>query len=334
MKKIISLLLALVLVLSAFTLSFADDSETLALDEIGITFHLPEAFRNSAGTIIPDFGALGNGTYYAEIIYFAMPEDECVALLNKSNRTQEETDRLNAAVMYPFVLIGLDGNRGIEEIRSIFAGDLEDENVSTVYQEDDFSYYLYVDREGCDQYAATLEEPFAEDFAAVMASVDELIEKSEFYKPVSIYDGLIGKQISFTTTDTEGNPVTSEELFSGNAVTMVNIWASWCGPCVRELPELEAISNRLAEKKCAVVGLLYDGNEEAALADAKNTMKNAGVTYPVILPPENVDTLFPLEAFPTTYFVDSEGRILTDPIIGAYVDRYESTVEELLQGLQ
>lgn len=334
MKKFFSLFIIAVLVLSLSAAAFADESEELVLDDVGITFHLPEAFRNSVGTLIPDAGALGNGIYYAEIIYFAMPEDECVSLLSKNDRTEEETDKLSASIMYPFVLIGLDGNRGIEEVRAIFAGDIEDENVSQVFQEDDFSYFLYVDREGCEQYAATLDTPFAEDFAAILSAVDELTEKAEFYKPVSPYDSLIGNKVSFTTTDTDGNPVTSEELFAGNKVTVVNIWASWCGPCIRELPELEEISARLAGQNCGVVGLLYDGDDAAALADAKQTMKDAGVTYPVILPPEKVDVLFPLEAFPTTYFVDSEGCILTEPVIGALVNQYESTVNELLNGME
>ena len=332
MKKLLPLLV-IVLVLNVSISAFADDTEELVLDDVGITFHLPEAFRNTAGTLIPDAGALGNGTYYAEIIYFAMPEDECVALLSKNERTQEETEKLNAAIMYPFVLIGLDDNRGIEEVRAIFSGDVEDENISMVYQENDFSYYLYVDRDGCEQYAATLEEPFSADFAAILSAVDELIEKAEFYKPVSPYDNLIGNKISFTTTDTDSNPVTSEELFGKNKITLVNIWASWCGPCVRELPELEKINARLAEQNCGVVGLLYDGDDADALADGKQTMRNAGVTYPVILPPEKVDVLFPLEAFPTTYFVDSEGCILTEPVIGAYVDQYEITVNELLNSM-
>ena len=130
--------------------------------------------------------------------------------------------------------------------------------------------------------------------------------------------------------DTEGNIITSGDLFSSNKITMVNIWASWCGPCIRELPELQAISERLKEQNCGVIGLLYDGDGEEALETAKKLMTDNGVSYPVILPPENVDSLFPLEAFPTTYFVDSEGKIVSEPIVGAYVDQYETTVDALL----
>ena len=111
---------------------------------------------------------------------------------------------------------------------------------------------------------------------------------------------------------------------------MVNIWASWCGPCIRELPELQAISERLKERGCSVIGLLYDGDDAAALETAKKLMTDNGVSYLVILPPENVDSLFPLEAFPTTYFVDSDGKIISEPIVGAYIDQYEATVDALL----
>ena len=60
MKKLLPLLLVIVLVLNVSISAFADDTEELVLDDVGITFHLPEAFRNTAGTLIPDAGALGN----------------------------------------------------------------------------------------------------------------------------------------------------------------------------------------------------------------------------------------------------------------------------------
>ena len=79
---------------------------------------------------------------------------------------------------------------------------------------------------------------------------------------------------------------------------------------------------------------MYDGNEESALETAKQIMADTGVTYPVILPPENIDDIFPLEAFPTTYFVDREGTILSEPLVGAYVTMYENIVDELLAAVK
>ena len=90
---------------------------------------------------------------------------------------------------------------------------------------------------------------------------------------------MVGSKVQFQTTDTEGNPVTSEKLFGSHEITMINIWISWCGYCIDEMEELEAINGRLGEKNCAVVGLLSDGNEEKALASGKETL----ISYIVLL---------------------------------------------------
>ena len=244
--------------------------------------------------------------------------------------TDEDYEKLGTAVNYPLLLIGIDNSRDFSAINNLFDDQLNPENAKEVYHENGFSYYCYVDSAQNEDFINAQAEPFASEYKAITEAIEELISNSDFYEPVSLYAGIIGKAVSFETTDTDGNSVTSEDLFSSNKITMINIWASWCGPCIRELPELQAISERLKEKNCGVIGLLYDGDGEEALETAKKLMTDNGVSYPVILPPENVDSLFPLEAFPTTYFVDSEGKIVSEPIVGAYVDQYETTVDALL----
>ena len=83
---------------------------------------------------------------------------------------------------------------------------------------------------------------------------------------------------------------------------------------------------------CAVVGILADGDEEDALASGKETLKEKSVTYTNILPPENLNDIFYISGYPTTYFVNREGIIVDKPITGAYVDQYEPAVETLLSG--
>ena len=142
----------------------------------------------------------------------------------------------------------------------------------------------------------------------------------------------MGRKVEFETTDIDGNLITSEELFGSHEITMVNIWTSWCGYCIDEMKELEAINGRLSAKDCAVVGILADGDEEDALASGKETLKEKSVTYTNILPPENLNDIFYISGYPTTYFVNREGIIVDKPITGAYVDQYEPAVETLLSG--
>ena len=141
---------------------------------------------------------------------------------------------------------------------------------------------------------------------------------------------MIGKPLAFTTTDIDGNPITSEELFGRHEITMLNLWTSTCHFCIEELPDLEEINGRLAGKDCAIVGLLYDGFDPDAVAAAKEIMESAGVTYTMILPPENADDLFIVDGFPTSFFVNREGVVVGEPVVGKMVDIYEPAIDSLL----
>lgn len=127
---------------------------------------------------------------------------------------------------------------------------------------------------------------------------------------------------SFEGQDLDGNPVDSTTLFSNNAVTVVNFWFTTCKPCVGELPDLEALHQELAKKGGTVIGInafTLDGSTKDT-NEAKSVLEQQGVTYPNIWFASNSDAgLFTagLYAFPTTYVVDRNGRIVGDPIVGA-----------------
>lgn len=127
---------------------------------------------------------------------------------------------------------------------------------------------------------------------------------------------------SFEGQDLDGNPVDSATLFSNNAVTVVNFWFTTCKPCVGELPDLEALHQELAKKGGSVIGInafTLDGSTKDT-NEAKSVLEQQGVTYPNIWFASNSDAgLFTagLYAFPTTYVVDRNGRIVGDPIVGA-----------------
>lgn len=127
---------------------------------------------------------------------------------------------------------------------------------------------------------------------------------------------------SFEGQDLDGNPVDSATLFSNNAVTVVNFWFTTCKPCVGELPDLEALHQELAKKGGAVIGInafTLDGSTKDT-NEAKSVLEQQGVSYQNIWFASNSDAgLFTagLYAFPTTYVVDRNGRIVGDPIVGA-----------------
>ncbi len=127
---------------------------------------------------------------------------------------------------------------------------------------------------------------------------------------------------SFEGQDLDGNPVDSATLFSNNAVTVVNFWFTTCKPCVGELPDLEALHQELAKKGGTVIGInafTLDSNAKE-IEDAKSILEQQGVSYQnICFASDSEAGLFTagLYAFPTTYVVDRNGRIVGDPIVGA-----------------
>ena len=148
-------------------------------------------------------------------------------------------------------------------------------------------------------------------------------------------DGSMQKFPAFEGKDLDGNTVKSDELFSGNAVTVVNFWFTTCGPCVGELAELDALNKELAEKGGSLIGVntfTLDG-DETAISEAKDVLAKKGATYQnVYFDSDGEAGTFTTNifAYPTTYVVDRSGNIVGEPIVGAIT---EKTQAETLQKL-
>ena len=136
--------------------------------------------------------------------------------------------------------------------------------------------------------------------------------------------------LRFTAADVNGNTVSSEELFGSAKVTMINVWASWCGPCVGELNELQDLSKTLSEMGCMLIGILDDGEDASGLESGKKLINAHGLTYTMLIPNDEIHSQLSYMYYPTTFFVDSSGRMIGEPIIGAQVDKYLPAVQKLL----
>ena len=149
-------------------------------------------------------------------------------------------------------------------------------------------------------------------------------------------DGSMQKFPAFEGKDLDGNPVKSDELFSANAVTVVNFWFTTCNPCVGELAELDALNKELAEKGGALIGVntfTLDG-DEAAISEAKDVLAKKGATYQnVYFASDGEAGKFTTNifAYPTTYVVDRSGNIVGDPIVGAITEKKQAeTLQKLI----
>ena len=150
-------------------------------------------------------------------------------------------------------------------------------------------------------------------------------------------DGSMQKFPAFEGKDLDGNTVKSDELFSANAVTVVNFWFTTCNPCVGELSELDALNKELAKKGGSLIGVntFTLGGDEEAISEAKDVLAKKGATYQnVYFDSDGEAGKFTTNifAYPTTYVVDRSGNIVGDPIVGAITEKKQAeTLQKLIE---
>lgn len=135
--------------------------------------------------------------------------------------------------------------------------------------------------------------------------------------------------VSFEGTDLEGNPVTSD-LFSQSKLTMVNVWATYCNPCLSEMPDLGELAAAYELEEFQIIGIISDVREGEDQEAAESLVEQTQANYPHLLLNESIfyGLLTDVAAVPTTFFIDEEGVVL-DTVVGA---RDKSAWEEIIHG--
>ncbi|MFV0363446.1 MAG: TlpA family protein disulfide reductase [Suipraeoptans sp.] len=154
----------------------------------------------------------------------------------------------------------------------------------------------------------------------------------------------VGDQLSLKdikTTNLNGEAITGTD-FAGEELTVLNIWGTWCPPCVQELPHLQEVSEEYKSKGVSVVGVLQDGIKNSlepdneVIENGKILLSEASATYTVILPEQSlVNTIIThMEYFPTTYFLDSDGNIIKEVIGSKDADGWRGEIDAALEELK
>ncbi len=143
--------------------------------------------------------------------------------------------------------------------------------------------------------------------------------------------------LEMTVKDLDGNDVRLGDYIEGNKVTVLNFWGTFCGPCVMEMPFLQEISETYKDQGVGVVGLTDDAMDETGriqddvIEDAHSIIEDNGITYPILIATPEILEYCSLPCNPMTFIVDSEGKMLVDPIFGAQSeDEWVKCIEEAL----
>ena len=331
----------------------AESDSVMDFPLAGFTFDAPEEFNHLMGEIrSKDIGEIGDtGVVIGYVAYQAKTTAEAEEYFNTLGITtvEEMTDEVyekmekfyeDTPTLLLFRVMGVKGDQDLEELKKqmfefpVLAFD----ELGTA---GDYKfYYVVLDNE--EYFKELRNTAYPQDkldeaykLWQEAGTTSNFKDRVKIKEPVSIYSSVEdGAVVSFETQDLDGKPVTSQELFAGHKITMVNIWATWCINCKSEMTELEELNKEWAEKGCQIIGICDDADEEEMIPTAKKILEEKGVTFPNVRTTEVIRDQFPSVGLPTTYFVDSEGKILGKPIVGKNVEQYKETLEQLLSEME
>ena len=312
-------------------------AEEAKSETTGISFELPESwYASDLIDLEVDDEALDmdRSIVHMSVALFPMSQDQLEELSDRAGEGDEEAEEQLKNNVYRLLdIIGVKNGMDKDNVFT-FLNEKTDGSFADMIElasSGTHTYYLMqLNESAVPQPAEPESEETKAAVEAVIADLQTVIDSMTFSDIV--VETQAGKEVSFETTDLDGNPVSSADLFAQNKITMVNLWFRGCPHCVGELADLEQINQQLQEKGCAVVGMTIDDDE--VIPEAKAVLEENGVTYTNLRAPADYGTLFPTQGFPTTYFVDQSGKIVGSAISGPDVERYVPHVEELLAEME
>ena len=274
-----------------------------------------------------------DGRYYSFVSSDLIKQyDETSKITDRAKRSAARQEILNKSKgIYSYIIYRKDKLPSAEQIKK----DVNMPNAIMLGEDGGYVFYFgYADYDDKDLPASDKEA-----FKALYDDAEVIMDTMTVFKPVSTDEGIKSlKTFKFKLKDLDGNELT-ESIFKNNKVTMVNIWATYCGYCIDEMPYIQELADEYKDKGFGVIGIAGDvysnGQVDAKLLDkAKKIVKDAKVKYPSIIPDDNFKydgVLQYLIGYPTTFFVDSEGNIVGDAIIGSLTkDEFKKVIEDTL----
>ena len=201
-----------------------------------------------------------------------------------------------------------------------------------------YKYYLSTNKDADEKLTKELEK--------IKTDITEMAP----YQNISVFDQPQDTSVNpedvksvgkFETTGIDGKTYT-EKVFSDYDLTLVNVFTTWCSPCVKEIPELQELYKEMKDKGVGVAGVVLDTTDEKGNQD-EEAVKKAGILqektkaeYPFLTPDATMmnGRLQGISAFPETFFVDKDGNIVGDTYTGSHtLDEWKEIVEKELKNV-
>lgn len=328
--------------------AMAAETEPIEFPMTGFACTLPEQYSDMEGSLMnDDQGALYSynvedlcgSMYYRPRTQEQM--DELVRYLesvDQENPPEEAIQKYNEFVADDtslFDVFGLKDGKAPEDLVSLlFEGQDPYDHKVFLGEKDGIQYYLMTydfEKTGLAEQISRMPEEMRREMQAVKDEVvahpeDFAITGSEYTASTPA----TGSRISFEVTDLDGKPVTSEELFAKNKITLVSIWQTWCGPCVAEMPELEELLKEYGPKGFGVAAYCSDADSKEMKQQAKEIA--GAYNFVNLAYSDSVEKALPWFCTPFAYLVDEKGTILRCPIVGSDMETIRKALDSFFAG--
>ena len=301
--------------------------ESYSYADMGLSFQLPEELlkkmESKEVAMLPDAELTEDGSKlkYGQVSWSTMTEEQREAEVDKSGdgyaQWKEGLSPIGALGTY---------HKDLEKKLDELTGCTEHEKIG-VSEDGDYIYYLSMNKDADKDLTASLKKIETEITRMVSYNEEEMGEGDS-----------VG---SFTTEDINGEEYT-EAVFQEADLTMVNVFATWCGPCVNEIPYLAELDEKMKDKGVQVIGIVMDAvkgteKDEEGIKKAQILAEKTKAEYPFLLPDSGYmnGRLAYVQAFPETFFVDKNGNIVGETYSGSRsLEEWEEIVNTELEGLK
>lgn len=299
----------------------------IVLDEYGVEFDVPDKWVTSNGrNIVMDLEEPGENIPGQIILSYISDET-----INKVDKISEEINKIPDADKEEIQKASEKINELANEMidlckiitidKSITEVNVQKElfnkydNRYLIGKDDNFEFYLLYNNKPVTE---GLTEEAKKDYEEYYGEIEGFKSLINVYKPKSETEKVGKNKLVFTTKTLEGSEIDSSILKSSK-ITMVNIWGTFCQPCIDEMPDLQSLYEEVQGDGVNIIGIVSDTPDKDNEELAKKIVSTKGVKYINIIPDETIinNVLHNISAVPTTLFVDEKGKIIGDLVVGA-----------------
>lgn len=306
---------------------------------LGLKFKLPEniktEIKNKNLNMSDDQSPIDKELRYAMLTFSKMTEEQKNAEVNKMGdefeKWQEELERVATIGMF-------EKGMSEEEISKITGCDSHKKIGES--SDGKYEYYLSV-KEGSE---------FAKEFENTEIEIIEkkerpengfvLQEKTDLEGTVPFSGSSVEDISSVVTKDIDGKEFSKKD-YEKYDLTMVNVFATWCTACIKEIPDLVELQKEMKDKGVNVVGIVTDtmddgGENKDAIEKAKTIQEKTKANYPFLMPDKTNfnGRLNGIQALPETFFIDKNGKIVGETYSGSHdLKAWKEIVEKELENL-